>query len=719
MSDADFSLESRIMPTVYRGENLLLFKLKRRVGLIVGITIAVFSVAAIAVQFIPKQFAASTQVMIDSRAARPPVRGSEIEVVQPFSEDIIGTELAVLSSRQLMSEVVKRLNLVQDPYYNPDIKPGSVRIWKKALLTWLDAHFEIDLQSSKGPTDFGSESDTVDALIDTIRFGPVPRSRVIEIDVNGKDPNRTATIANAIADLYVEIHLGLKQEMNMEANQFLTKRLQGLQIAATSASDAVERYRQEHDLAAGASSTLVQEQISQLERELLDARAQEGALQTQYDNARQQNPETLSLVVRSETMAHLREMEAQASNKETEIQTRFGPKSPQLQAYVSMLNAIRAQIREEAGRVLQSIKNDLDAAKANVALLSRRELAIRQELADSGAARGHLEALEAQRLAALNLYNAFLNRSQETDASLLFPSIDVRIVSRATPAVHPSFPRNIVMLPAALIGSLAVGCLCGLLAETRRKTVMSTNEIEALFHMPTLGVLPAKEASYPAIYRDAMENLLNRLYFGHGGKIILITSALPNEGKTTTARGLAEAGAARGLRVCLIDGDLRTFHRLPAATNDPGLSEVLGGEITTEAALVPAANHLSIMPSGRMRDNPLRLLGLPAAKGMFKQLAEAFDLVLIDSPPAMIGGDAWMLAQHADRVVLVVKWATTPIKVIAQTLKQLGASVSPGGNEPRCDVVLNMMDRGANAKLDEVDEAAFAAINRYHHMNAA
>jgi capsular exopolysaccharide synthesis family protein len=687
--------------------------MKRRARLITGVTIVVFSTAAVAVQFIPKQFTASTQVMVDSRTPRPPVRGSDLEVVQPFSDDIIGTELAVLSSRQSMSEVVKRLNLEQDPYYNPDINPGSFRIWKKTLLEWLTARVGVDL----GSAEFGS--DTVDELISAVKFVPLPRSRVIEIDVSGKDPNRTAAIANAIADLYVETHLGLRQEMNKEANLFLTKRLQELQIAATGASDAVERYRQEHNLATGASNTLVREQISQLEHELMDARAREGILQTQYDNARLENPQNLSLAVRSETMAHLREQEAQIGNKETEIKARFGPNSPQLQAYSSMLNTIHVQISQEADRVLLSIKNDLAAAKANVALVSDRELAIRQELTDSDAARGHLEVLEAQRLAALNLYNAFLNRSKETDASLLFPNVDVRTVSRATPAVHPSFPRNSIMLPAALVGSLAIGCLCGLLAEARRKTVMSTKELEALFQIPALGVLPAKETKYPTIYRDAVENILNRLYFGRGGKIILITSAMPNEGKTTTARALAEAGAGRGLRVCLIDGDLRTLRTLPAATNDPGLSEVLGGKITTDAALVEAANDLSVISSGLARDNPLRLLSLPAARDMFAKLADAFDLVLIDSPPTMIGGDAWMLTQHADRVVLVVKWAATPTKVIAQALKQLGVSASSDAGKPRCDVVLNMMDRGASAKLDEVDGAIFAATNQYYHMNAA
>ena len=701
-----------------RDEFTILSKLKYRRWLIAGISISLFLCLAVAIQLLPPKYSASAQVTVDSRTPRPPVRGSDVDEPKPFAEDIIGTEMAVLSSREFMAQVVTRLHLAQDPNYNPSVKPGLIRRWKQWAYGYLADFLPSAARSAFEKAD-GELEDTIDAVTASVKLTSLPKSRVIEVTTSAADPKMAASISNLITDLYISARHGLTTDMNVDANQFLTKRLAELQTSATNSAQEIEQYRRDQGLTAGATSTLLQEQISHLERDLLDASARQSTLQAQYDAAKAQNPEQLSVVVNSVTMSRLREVEASTSSKVAEIQSRFGPRSPELVAYSKMLADIHTKISDESARAVQGLKIDLASANANVALLTERERSMKQRLEKMNGARAHLETLQAQSTAAYNLYTAFLNRSGETAASLLFPSTDVRVVSRASIPVWPTFPRNSLMIPAAAVVSLMVGCAVALLIESRKTGISSSTEVEALFQLTTLALIPFRERKIPNIYRDAIENLLNRLYFGLQARSVLITSALPGEGKTTTAAALAEAASARGLRVVLIDGDLRSLDQ-PKRGAPPasGFSEVLRGvSAANEVMQVSPGSSLAVLPSGGRVENPISLLSLPAVQHTFESLSRSFDLIIIDSPPVLVGGDCWMLSQHVDRTVMIVKWRSTSRKCIATALQQLTLSQF-GTDSPSklgSHIVFNMVDRFKSRRLDNVDSSIFApAIDQYY-----
>ena len=280
--------------------------------------------------------------------------------------------------------------------------------------------------------------------------------------------------------------------MNVEAQAFLTKRLEELRGASTTAAQAVETYRVEHGLATGAKNTLLQEQITVLDAQLLEARAKLEALEYEYNVAEAARPEELSTVVNSQTIARLREVEAESSSKLAGIVSRFGPQAPQVSSFQTMLASVRAQIAAEAARALRSLKTDLEAARQSVAMLTGRVAESEISLHKMDFARAHLETLEAESRAALNLYSAFLNRAMETDANLLFPTSDVRVISRATIPPRPWFPQNRLMLPASAFIALVASSILGLLVESRRKGLRSSTEIEKIFRLPTLGAIPLR-----------------------------------------------------------------------------------------------------------------------------------------------------------------------------------------------------------------------------------
>jgi uncharacterized protein involved in exopolysaccharide biosynthesis/Mrp family chromosome partitioning ATPase len=702
-------------------DSLLLFKLKRQLRLIIVLTVLSFAALIVGAQFLQPTYRASSQVTVESRTPRPPVRGSEVipELPVPFSEDVIGTEIAVISSHEIMTAIASRLKLFDDPHYNSALEADTpLYRFKQNAHAFLTKYLPLPFHDASLDAD-QVFADTVDTLTKTIKFDSLPRSRVIEITTTAWNPTLAAEISNMVADLYLSTHLGLTREMNEDANKFLNKRLAELQQTATVAAESVETYRQQHGLSLGATSTLLQEQISELSREVLAAKAKQDALQTQYDSARQSDPQQLSIVVGSQTMSHLREAEINASSKLAEISSRFGPQSPQVVAYAALLASARADIAAEATRALHGLKNDLNAANLNVGLLSAREQTMRDTLAVMNGSRARLATLQAQSDAANNLYGAFLNRSKETDASLLFPSADVRVISRAVVPSRPWFPRNRYIVPISGLIALTFSSLVGLLIETRRKGIVSADEIEAMFHIPTMGLIPVREAKKIYLYRDAIEHLLNRVYFGRGhhkhrtGVVVLVTSALPNEGKTTTSKALAEAAVARGLRVLLVDGDLRSFDQIESGS--VGLAEVLRGEVAAAEA-IRSESSLAVLSSGRSRENPIRLLSLPMAESIFQTVAMNYDLVVVDGPPVLVGGDCWMLSRHVDKTLMVVKWSSTSPTAISAALKQLNTPIDDP-NLPKsaaCSIVLNMVEKSRRIE----DTAMMFEASNYYQQKA-
>ena len=600
-----------------------------------------------------------------------------------------------------MAQVATRLKLIDDPYFNRSLRPSLVRQWKKSAIVFVQRYLPslaIRTEVDNGPDQ--ELSDTVDVLTQSVKITPTPRSRVIGITASAWDKSLAAKISNTAAEVYVTTHLALLHDANSGAEKFLTDRLEEIKDTSARAAQDVERYRNDHGLVAGATNTLVQEQATALSVQLLDARAKLGALQAEYTSAQSGDPEQLSSVVNSATMSRLRELEVTTSNKRAEFVARYGPDTPLLAPFDSSLSNTRTQIAAEARRRVHGLTTDLQAAKANVANLIARETDLRGQLDTMNIARSHLSTMETESASAATLYAAFLNRARETQANLSFPNTDVRILSKASVPTKPAFPNNLIMLPIAGFISVIFGSTLGFLKELRGKGLNSTAEVELLIRLPTLGMIPLRNTN-DHNYRDAIENLLNCVYFGLQARSVLITSALPNEGKSMTSRALAIAAADRGIRVLLIDADMRSVVTRPTI----GFADVLRGEVTTASALQNSPrSDLTILSSGKARDNPIRLLSLKPAKDVLERLTKQYELVIIDGPPVLAGGDCWMISQHVEQTILLAKWGVTSPVAIQTALKQI---MRYKNDKLVAGIVLNMVDPRKGRKLSPADLVMF------------
>jgi succinoglycan biosynthesis transport protein ExoP len=703
-------------------------KLWRR-KLFIGVsTMIVFSILAVGVQFLPQTYEASSSVSVEPTPIA--VATGNVTPDIPFDDETIGTEMALLKSRELLTEAIRRTNLLHAPEFNPHLKPswlasldgvshGYFGRWLPYVSQWLPSD-----QPSDATTAERQLADTLRSLQKRVRFTPQPSSRVIDITLASSNNELAANVVNTIANLYIVDHLTYRKDMNTVAHDFVEQRMQELKNAVTSAADAAVKFRIGHGLTVTSSdenSTIVQEQASAVNTQLQSAKDRLASAQAQYNQDRKADPETLASTLGSQTISGLREQESQALSDRTKYAATYGANSPMVVPYNIRVASIRAQIHAEAVRAVQALPGEIRSAQGVVTALTQRLNELQSQLADLDRARAELAMLEVESAAQNNIYREFLERSKQTDTAVLFPATPVRVISQAVAPSRPVFPDNNLMIPATGILSFILSAGLALLLE-RRKGFVSTGDVETMLGIPALGMLPFRTPKTEGMYQNVIEDVLNRLLYDHCATSVLVTSALPNEGKSTTAQALVQAAINRGLNALLIQADMRSPRGPAKLTNGVlGLGEVLRGEIKTKDAIRRPSNELTVLPAGRAHGNATRLLANPRMKQAVDRLKNEYDFIVIDAPPVLIGGDAWSLSQHVDRTVLIARWEHTEPQQVSLAIQQL---VMPRNGDPReglqaganlAGLILNMVDPSRCVRLGSADSVRFsAAMFKYY-----
>jgi Mrp family chromosome partitioning ATPase len=287
---------------------------------------------------------------------------------------------------------------------------------------------------------------------------------------------------------------------------------------------------------------------------------------------------------------------------------------------------------------------------------------------------------------------------------MAYGATDVRVMSKAVPPTRASFPDQMIMLPAGLIIALMASCMTAYLT-TQQKGLVGTYDIETLFGehgIEALGMIPIKTARTMTMFETAIEQILNKLLILEPRpKTIMITSAMPEEGKSTTARALAEAALRRDMKVFLVDADMRSKPRLTGPSM--GLGDVLRGDVDIEDVVTrrilddTEQRRLPVLPAGTPRGNPTSLMAKPILGVTLNRLGEDYDLVFVDAPPAIVGGDCEMLARVVDTTVMLAKWQHTKPETVAFAIKELGKKVDIAG------MVLTMVDPSAVGRYGQAD----------------
>jgi polysaccharide biosynthesis transport protein len=717
--------------------------LKRRKKLIFTVAAPILVSAVLVILAIPNTYTATSAVIFSGNrtAALTPLEGMQRT---PFAPDTLASEVELIESGELLGKVVKTLNLVADPEFNTSLSawqttpPHGLSGYVNFLVANVKQRSQDALEAAEealglakvqptleSPKDAAQRAltSTVEAIRSRLFVAPVGVSRVIHITFSSHRPEMAAAVANAVAKTYTESILAGERSETTEAHDWIEQRLSDLRDRASRSALAFEVFKQENGIVRGKDSTINQEQLTQVSTELTQAherRADAEALLAQASSTNQSNSDSFANVSGSALLPQLREQLSQATARLAQLESISGPNFPITVAARAQVAAITRSIGAERDRIRQGLQSKAIMARLSEERLTASLNNMKSQLGKSQVNLAQMDGLERNANADRDLYTSFVNRARQTDPGMNYQTANARVLSQATVPLNPSAPNRRLLLPAAFVLSTILGVAAALGREKLSGGLRSMIDIQNRIGLPSLGLIPFVPRSNRRLTRvmdEMTAHLLARLLVPNGGVVprsILVTSAMPKEGKTRTATALAAAANARGLKVLLVDADLRSRSLSAAAGfdhSDRNLVQLLRGEITTREAI--QINHvwnIAVLAAGSMQGSPVGLLGNGAWKETLRSLERIYDLVIIDSAPVLAAADTWILAGVPDITVFLSRWGSTPVASVELALSQLASA-----NARIAGVALTMVPSREHATYAYGDSVLFSPkLRRYY-----
>ena len=723
---------------------LATFRRRSRLFLAVAVVI-VAAVMLVTLQQTPR-YTATANVMIDTR--KHSVDNIQ-QVLSDLPDDtgVVDTEVEILKSRSLAERVVNVLKLDQDPEFNATLqKPNPVR----AVIGAPMAAVSSLMHSLQPPASTQAKADAdqlraqklhesvVDHVLKSLEVRRSGLTYVINIQFQSKDPSKAALIANTFADRYLLEQLETKFDATQQANQWLNERLAELEPQVQSAESAVAQYKAIHGLLAAENSTLTEQEISQLNTQLATAQAEQAEQDARVRTAKQQidngsNGEDFAGAMNSEVIKNLRAQKAQISQTAADLETKYGPKHPEVIKIQRQLADIDVQIKQELERVAGNLQTEDQVARQRTASIEASLQKTKGTLAGNNQSSVELSELQRKADAASTLYNSLLNRAKETSTDQGTEQSDARVVSRAKIPTGASFPN----VPLNFIIGIALGLIGGvgavLLMEALDSGLATSEDVERILGVPHLGAIPSldsttdgKASGVPpgryivekplSAFAESFRNLRASILFSkvdNPVKVAIVTSSLPGEGKTTTTFCLGRSMAMSGAKTVVVDCDLRrrNINRMLDIEPAVGLIEVLQGVATLDEAIIrdkPSGAHF--LPLAKSVYTPKDLFGSSAMDRLLAELRQRYDIVLLDTAPVIPVSDTRILAPKADVVVFLVQWRRVPRKAVEAAfamLNSVGADIA--------GVALTLVDAREQAKYGYGDAGYYYRSYRKYY----
>lgn len=549
-------------------------------------------------------------------------------------------------------------------------------------------------------------------FVENLDVEPVKESQLVKVSYLDPDPKLATQVANTVAQVYIEENLNQRVEVTKQAVDFLSQRLTELKDQIVRSESEVLKFKSANDIVGwDEKHNLVLQKLidlnaayskSHTERIELEARAQKlkSLLAAGADR------ESVMPVLESQLIQQLKERLVELERERSELAARYKNDHPKMQRINEQIDFITKRVDGEVYKVLAAVQHEYQLKRAEERSLGRElDLAKGQALALNQKLISH-SALQQEADKNQQLYDVLLQRLKETDITSNLRSNNLRIVDTATFPKLPVKPNVPVNLALALLLGLVGGIGLAFFFEYLDNTIKTQDDVDRYLHWPLLGVVPAIGADDAGVNRDlfahnfpkstvaeslrSVRTSIDFIAATRALPTLMVTSATPLEGKSTTSCNLGVTLAQTGQRVVLIDTDLRRsrLHKTFGVPNERGFSNLLlGASDLASIALQTQVPNLWVIPSGPLPPNPSELLGSRRMDEIIALLQARFDRVIFDTPPVMPVTDAIVLGRKVAGTVFVIKAGKVARDIATEARRRL-ADV----NLEVLGVVLNAVD---------------------------
>jgi succinoglycan biosynthesis transport protein ExoP len=683
--------------------------LRKHMWLILTFVVVVVTVVAIATFRMQPVYIATARIELDRQNSNIlPFQGLDSYDLMIDTDNYIETQSKILTSETMALETIRNSGLSALPQYSSPNGPSE------AVATG-------NLANQKSPPELAG-------FLASLSVRRVPNSRLMDVNFESTDPQLAARIVNAHIETYVQRNFQSQYDSTTHATTWLRDQLDELKIRVQRSEDARIAYERQNQIwTLDDKQNVTSQRFVDANRELTAAQNERVKKQAILEFAKSGNIDAVPQIQSNAALGEYQRRLNETTTQYREALEQFGPNFPRVKHLQSQINNVQADIQKEKQNIIDTLDSEYRQAVARETMLGKELDIQKRDVNAMSSKMVEYNILKREAEANKVLYDGLLTKLREAGVSAGLRSSNIRVVDPAMIPSTPSRPAKARNVALALVVGLVGGIGLALMREYMDNTVKTPDDVETLVRLPSLAVVPQFETTdgngssgrqklLPGFssngrgkrlelvaqhlpksqMSEAFRALRTSLLLSradHPPQVILVTSALPREGKTTAAANLAVTLAQLGDSTIVVDADLRKpgVGRLLNMNSGSyaGLSSYLAGASNLDSVIVPHPTipNLAAIPTGPLPPNPADLLSSHRVAEAITELRKRFKFIVIDSPPVMAATDAVILSVETDGVLLVVRSGETPKEAFTRT-RDLLVSV-------KCNilgVVLNAVD---------------------------
>ncbi|WP_337267540.1 polysaccharide biosynthesis tyrosine autokinase [Oryzifoliimicrobium ureilyticus] len=735
----------------------LLAILVRRAGAIAACVVAFVALAVIYLIFATPQYTSMTQILLDDNMTRYAEDQTPVASAQQVDMQI-ASAVEILKSNELALRVVDAEKLADnDTIMNAS--GGPLAMLKSGIKSIFSSEPEISEEDIRN----GRRQKAAALIQQALNVERVNRSAVLALSFRSTDPILAARVTRAYAEGYLKDQLNANFDATESASVWLQERIDDLKKRSQEAALEVANFKAQNGLTSANGELMSEQQLADLNKQLIVAQADAASASARYNqfksivdqgqDAAIENAAISSAQGDNTVIQDLRTRYIQVNRRVQEITQSFGADHPQAVALRSEKQELARQVFQELQQLTSSYRNEFEVARSREASLRQSIEHLTGKSSENDKSMVTLNDLEQRATALKNLYESYLGKFEQASQQQSFPIAKARVISQAGVPSAPSSPKKTMTIGLAMVLGLMAGGALTAFQEFRERFFRVESDVQNVLGLKFLGYLPLmgkpsaekkklfakgrksyamppadaqieQGASFERIMRIVLEaprsifaeTLRNAklasdvMLQGRQSRVIGVISALPGEGKSTTAANFASLLASSGKRTLLIDADLRNpgLTRMLRKPPEHGLIEAALGEVPwTNAVRVDPRSKLAILPA-RLNDHLMHtseLLSSPGMMTLMDNARQTFDYIVVDLAPLGPVIDAKAFAPQVDGFVFVTEWGTTPTNVVRDII-----NAEPQIKSKILGVILNKTDMNELGKFSN-----FGATERYRN----